>query len=70
MPRRSLVIASMSSAMRCAGTELCWPLVGQLTFILMRERPHVVVAPGAAPGMVALALANFPLRSRTMCHRN
>lgn len=41
-------------------------LVAQLTFILMRERPHVVVTPGAAHGMVAVALAKFLLRSRTM----
>ncbi len=41
-------------------------LVAQLTFILLRERPHVVVTTGSAPGMIALALAKCLLRSRTM----
>src|SRR5205807_177934 len=39
-------------------------LVAQLTFILLRERPHVVVTTGSAPGMIALALAKCLLRSR------
>jgi hypothetical protein len=41
-------------------------LVAQLTFILMRERPHVVVTTGSGPGMIALALAKCLLRARTM----
>jgi len=41
-------------------------LVAQLTFILLRERPHVVVTTGSAPGMIALALAKCLLRSKTM----
>jgi hypothetical protein len=41
-------------------------LVAQLTFILMRERPRVVVTTGSGPGMVALALAKCLLRARTM----
>ncbi|WP_407180060.1 UDP-N-acetylglucosamine--LPS N-acetylglucosamine transferase [Bradyrhizobium sp. STM 3562] len=41
-------------------------LVTQLTFILMRERPRVVVTTGSAPGMIALALAKCLLRSRTL----
>ena len=41
-------------------------LVAQLTFILLRERPQVVVTTGSAPGMIALALAKCLLRSRTM----
>jgi hypothetical protein len=41
-------------------------LVAQLTFILMRERPRVVVTTGSAPGMIALALAKCLLRARTM----
>ena len=34
--------------------------------VLLRERPHVVVTTGSAPGMIALALAKCLLRSRTM----
>ncbi|WP_091878287.1 hypothetical protein [Bradyrhizobium sp. Rc2d] len=41
-------------------------LVVQLTSILLRERPHVVVTTGSAPGMIALALAKCLLRSKTM----
>jgi hypothetical protein len=41
-------------------------LIAQLTYILIRERPHVVVTTGSAPGMIALALARCLLRSRTM----
>jgi hypothetical protein len=41
-------------------------LIAQLTFILMRERPRVVVTTGSAPGMIALALAKCLLRARTM----
>ncbi|MBH5398282.1 UDP-N-acetylglucosamine--LPS N-acetylglucosamine transferase [Bradyrhizobium sp. CNPSo 4010] len=41
-------------------------LVVQLTLILLRERPHVVVTTGSAPGMIALALAKCLLRSKTM----
>lgn len=41
-------------------------LVAQLTLILLRERPNVVVTTGSAPGMIALALAKCLLRSKTM----
>jgi hypothetical protein len=41
-------------------------LIAQLTYILLRERPHVVVTTGSAPGMIALALAKCLLRSKTM----
>mgnify|MGYP005817213307 CR=1 FL=1 len=42
------------------------PLAVRLTRILLRERPDVVVSTGAAPGLVALALAKLLLRSRTV----
>lgn len=42
------------------------PLVVRLTRILLRERPDAVVTTGAAPGLVALALAKVLLRSRTV----
>ena len=41
-------------------------LVAQLTLILLRERPQVVVTTGSAPGMITLALAKCLLRSKTM----
>lgn len=41
-------------------------VVWQMARILVRERPEVVVTTGAAPGLVALALAKLLLRSRTV----
>jgi VanZ family protein len=41
-------------------------LVTQLVTILMRERPHVVLTTGSAPGMITLALAKLLLRSKTI----
>lgn len=38
----------------------------QMTAILLRERPDVVITTGAGPGLVALALAKILLRSRTI----
>jgi UDP-N-acetylglucosamine:LPS N-acetylglucosamine transferase len=38
----------------------------QMLRIIRQERPHVVVTTGAAPGLVALALAKLMLRSRTV----
>jgi UDP-N-acetylglucosamine:LPS N-acetylglucosamine transferase len=38
----------------------------QMLRILRRERPEVVVTTGAAPGLIALALAKLLLRSRTI----
>jgi UDP-N-acetylglucosamine transferase subunit ALG13 len=42
------------------------PLAPQLTRILLKERPEVVVTTGAAPGLVALALARRLCGSRTV----
>jgi len=42
------------------------PLVPQLARILLKERPEVVVTTGAAPGLVALALARRLVGSRTV----
>jgi UDP-N-acetylglucosamine:LPS N-acetylglucosamine transferase len=42
------------------------PLAARLTRILLRERPQVVLTTGAAPGLMALALAKALLRSRTI----
>jgi UDP-N-acetylglucosamine:LPS N-acetylglucosamine transferase len=41
-------------------------LAVQLTRILRKERPEVVVTTGAAPGLVALALARWLCGSRTV----
>jgi hypothetical protein len=41
-------------------------LVPQLLRIVLRERPDVVVTTGAAPGLIALALAKTLLGSRTI----
>jgi UDP-N-acetylglucosamine:LPS N-acetylglucosamine transferase len=41
-------------------------VIWQITRILLRERPDVVVTTGAAPGFLALALAKALLRSRTI----
>ena len=40
-------------------------LACQLAFILLRERPNVVITTGAAPGVMALMLAKI-LRARTI----
>lgn len=42
------------------------PLAARLARILLKERPDVVLTTGAAPGLVALALAKLLLRSRTI----
>jgi UDP-N-acetylglucosamine:LPS N-acetylglucosamine transferase len=42
------------------------PLAVRVARILLKERPDVVVSTGAAPGLVALALAKLMLRSRTI----
>jgi UDP-N-acetylglucosamine:LPS N-acetylglucosamine transferase len=41
-------------------------LTAQLVRIVLTERPEVVVTTGAAPGLIALALAKVLLRSRTI----
>lgn len=41
-------------------------LVMQLSRILLKERPQVVVTTGSAPGMITLALAKLLIRSRTI----
>jgi hypothetical protein len=41
-------------------------LIFQLTRVLIRERPRVVVTTGSGPGMIALALAKILLRSKTI----
>jgi UDP-N-acetylglucosamine:LPS N-acetylglucosamine transferase len=41
-------------------------LVLQLLFILAKERPHVVITTGAAPALIALALAKYIFRARTL----
>lgn len=41
-------------------------LVVQLTRILLKERPQVVVTTGSGPGMITLALAKTLLRSKTI----
>jgi UDP-N-acetylglucosamine:LPS N-acetylglucosamine transferase len=40
--------------------------IRQILTIVRRERPEVVVTTGAAPGLVALALAKLVCRSRTV----
>ena len=41
-------------------------LVIQLTGILLKERPQVVVTTGSGPGMITLTLAKMLLRSKTI----
>lgn len=41
-------------------------LVAQLVRIVLKERPDVVVTTGAAPGLIALALAKILVGSRTI----
>lgn len=41
-------------------------LVAQMARLLLAERPDVVITTGAAPGLVAIALAKTVLRSRTI----
>ena len=41
-------------------------LVAQLIRVLMTERPGIVLTTGSAPGVIALALAKFLLRSKTI----
>ena len=41
-------------------------LAVQLIRILMIERPRIVVTTGSAPGVIALGLSKFLLRSKTM----
>lgn len=41
-------------------------LIAQLTRILLRERPAVVVTTGAAPGLMALALGKWLFGARTI----
>lgn len=46
-----------------------WKLVVgvlQLTRILLKERPNVVVTTGSGPGVTALALAKYLLRAKTI----
>jgi UDP-N-acetylglucosamine:LPS N-acetylglucosamine transferase len=38
----------------------------QVFAVLLRERPGVVITTGAAPGLIALVLAKYLLRSRTI----
>ncbi len=42
------------------------PLVYRLARIILKERPDAVVTTGAAPGLIALALAKVLVRSRTI----
>ena len=41
-------------------------LIPQLIWILLRERPEVVVTTGSAPGLVAIALAKTLVRAKTI----
>jgi UDP-N-acetylglucosamine:LPS N-acetylglucosamine transferase len=41
-------------------------LISQLIVTLLKERPRVVITTGSAPGVIALALAKFLLRSKTI----
>lgn len=41
-------------------------ILSELTTIIRRERPEIVVSTGAAPGMLAIALAKLFCRSRTV----
>lgn len=41
-------------------------LAPQLARILLKERPHVVITTGSAPGLVCLALAKLLTRARTI----
>ena len=41
-------------------------LVFQLIIILLKERPHVVITTGSAPGVITLALAKCLLRAKTI----
>lgn len=38
----------------------------QLLIILLRERPRVVITTGSAPGLIALILARYLLRAKTI----
>lgn len=41
-------------------------LIGQLAWILLRERPKTVISTGSAPGLVCLALAKYLVRAETV----
>lgn len=41
-------------------------LFAQLAWILMRERPKIVISTGSAPGLIGLALAKLLLRAETV----
>ena len=41
-------------------------LIPEVFFILLKERPHVVITTGAAPPLVALAIAGLFFRSKTI----
>src|SRR5207253_10371071 len=41
-------------------------LIAQCLYVLLRERPQVVITTGSAPGFVMLALAKTVLRAKTM----
>ena len=41
-------------------------LIAQLAWILIRERPKLVISTGSAPGLVCLALAKFLIRADTV----
>ncbi|MGF9764855.1 hypothetical protein AAII07_58295 [Microvirga sp. 0TCS3.31] len=56
---------SFRNATRRDRLKLC-VLVFEIFLILLRERPAVVVTTGAAPALIALALAKFVFRSRTI----
>lgn len=56
-------IRDVSRRDRLAGFAV---LFWQLTAILRKERPEVVVTTGSAPGLIALALAKVLHRSRTV----
>ena len=59
---RHYAIRSVSRRDRLGFAVVAW----QLARILLRERPDAVVTTGAAPGVVALALAKTLLRARTI----
>lgn len=56
---------TVSDVTRLSITKL-FVLVPQLIWILRKERPHVVVTTGSAPGLICLAVAKAVTRARTI----
>ncbi|MBB3951184.1 hypothetical protein [Aureimonas jatrophae] len=60
--RRYYAIRDVSRRDRMGLAVLIW----QLTRILLKERPSVVISTGSAPALIAFGLAKTLLRARTM----